>query len=134
MPDAGSSQASQVPTYPEGVAEVASQGPHVGPRTHLHAHVQVHRLGRFVPLGRTLAGSKRPHRDRTGCERDVVASPYPSVRTHSVDLDGADCAGALLDVAGQRRDRSSDIRVEQLTRIRARGDLAVRIIGNASLA
>ena len=69
--------------------------------------------------------------DGPGLQLDVLAVADPLVGAHTVDLDGRDGAGHLLDPSGQARQRLPQALLGQVVRPAAvgRGDLALGVLG-----
>ena len=72
--------------------------------------------------------------DPAGGELDLLAVADPLVRALPVDLDGADRAGHLVDLAGLRGEPGPDRLVGDAAGGRGRGDLALGVVGDRGLA
>ena len=135
--DAGAPQRCQVPADAERGAEIAGEGAHVGTRGHLDDDVEVDHGHAVVRARLThVEHLEAADGDGTRGEGDVLSPTHAGVGALTVDLDRADAARHLLDVAAERGDGRREGLVAQLrARQRRRGrDVALRVVGDRRLA
>ena len=95
-PDAGAAQRGEVTADAERGAEVAGERADVGARRALDAHVEVDGIRRRA---RGASTSNADTVTARGFELDLLAVAHELVGALAVDLDGADRARHLVDVA-----------------------------------
>src|SRR5690606_25423003 len=104
--DPGTAQRGEVSPDAQRGAEVAGQGPDVGAGAHLD--LDVHVGGAGVRVGTHGEHVEAVHGDAAGREVDLLTPAHAGVGAPPPDLDRADRAGHLVDLAGEPGDRGAD--------------------------
>ena len=122
----GPAQRRQVAADAQGIAQVPGQRTDVGARGALHRHLHVHHGPALFRLDAMDVEAVDGH--GPGRELDVLAGADAGVGAFAVDLDGADAAGHLLDLARQGGHPGADGVVGQVRGAGAADDVSLGVV------